>query len=917
MGEGENSLHKVPLQDLFARYNSSPKGLTTKQVEISREKYGKNRLTEKKGLPIIIRFFLQFKNFFSILLLVGAVLAFIAHGFNPESSSNIIAYALIGVTILNALFTFIQEYKAEQAMKSFKNLMPEKIIVLRDGDEIEINSKEVVPGDIIHLKEGDKIPADGRIIETHVLRVDHSMLTGESEPQLRALEPSSDKETMSRNMVFSGTLVQSGSGKFIVLKIGDSTNLGKIADLTTKVKAADSKIHTEIKHFVKRISSIALVLGIVFFILGFVVGRTHWESMVFAIGIIVANVPEGLLPTVTLTLSIAAKKMAKNNALVKDIEAIETLGGITTICTDKTGTLTQNKLSVTSLWFNGADYTYNTFHKTFCDEEDKHYLHVISDKKFSRTLDVLFLCNNSIVNKTSTAGDPTEIALKQIVHTQREASSYISYRREEELPFDAEKKYMIVATRNPNNDERIAHLKGSLEKVLEKSKTIFHNGKTTTLTSALRKELIEENIALAGQGKRILAIAYKKLGKLAATKAELEKEEYVFLGLIALQDPPRPEVAQAVEECYNAGINIIVISGDHPITVSAIAKQVGITNEKDKIVIMTSDNLEKISDHELRKILKTKNQKLIFARALPEDKLRIVNLLQELGEVVAVTGDGVNDAPALKQADVGVAMGVTGTDVAKEAANMVLLDDNFATIVKAIKRGRTVFDNIKKFIVYILTSNIPEILPFLFLVLFAWPLALPVLLILAIDIGTDMLPGISLGVEKSETDVMKQKPRPKNAKLLTKSMLIRSYGFVGPIQAATAFTVFFMTLFAGGWRFGDALAGSNPLYHSAVAAFFAAIIITQIFDLTSCRTFRGSVFHIKHFFKNKLMFIGITVELLLLAAIVFLPSLQKIFGTAPFNPLLIGVMISGGIVILGVEEFRKYLHRKHGLFKVA
>jgi len=909
----KKKLHEVPIEIVYEAFSSNPSGLTSDAVVEARKQYGSNILSEKKRLPMILRFLLQFKNFFSLLLLVGAALSFFGHSFSPGDGFDLIGYALVGVTFLNALFTFFQEYKAEQVMRSFRNLLPETIGVLRDGQEVRIDAKEIVPGDVLFLREGDKVPADGRIIENHLLRVDHSMLTGESEPQLRSTKASSSNPLVSRNMVFSGTLIQAGSGKAVVLSTGDATEIGKIANLTKTVKAKDSKIRREIKDFVKVISGIALLLGIVFFGLGFVVGRTFWESLIFGIGIIVANVPEGLLPTVTLTLSLSAQRMAKKKAFVKDIESIETVGGITTICTDKTGTLTENRLSVSSLIYNNLTYTFDSFHKTFYDKKNVHYLHTADDDYFNKLLDTLFHCNNAVVQKNNVHGDPTEIALKEAVITQKDViAAYEDTKREEEIPFDSEKKYMITAIRH--DEERIAYMKGSPEIVVKKSKKIILNNKIVSLTDKRAEEFLEYNKSLANEGKRILAIAYKDLDSKASTPDLLEEDEYVLLGLIALQDPPRKEVAQAVKECYQAGVRIVVISGDQALTVRAIAEQVGIVRDHEKPLVFTSDDLAKLNDHELKEILK-KKEALIFARSLPEDKLRIVKLLQELDEIVAVTGDGVNDAPALKQADVGLAMGKSGTDVAKDAANIVLLDDNFATIVEAVKSGRTVFENIKKFILYILTSNIPQILPFLFFVLLGWPLALPVLLILAIDLGTDMLPGISLGLEKSERDVMKQKPRSPRAKLLTKSMLFRSYGFVGPIQAATAFVVFFMTLFAHGWSFGTPLPMSSPIYMSAVTAYFAAIIITQVFDLTSCRTMRVSALK-KSFAGNRLFFIGIVTELLLLLCIIFLPPLKGFFGTAPFDPLLIPLMILGGIVILGVEELRKSLHRKHGMFAV-
>lgn len=910
---GGELLHTIPLHEVLKKFGTTKYGLTTEHAQERLSLHGYNVLTEKKDTSLFIRFLLQFKNFFSLLLLVGALLSFIGHFFSPGQNSDIVGFVLIGVTLLNAIFTFFQEYRAQQAMKSFRNLISPQVLLLRDHEQISIDTKYVVPGDVIILREGDKIPADARIIEEHMLKVDHSMLTGESEPQLRSTESSSDKELLTRNMVFSGTLVQSGSGKALVVRTGDETEIGKIAHLTTTVKSKESKIRAELNEFVGLISTIAIILGISFFGLGVIIGRTFWESIVFGIGIIVANVPEGLLPTVTLTLSLAGQKMAKDDALVKDIEAIETLGGVTVICTDKTGTLTENRLSTRYLYYNQTLHEYDAFHKTFYDPKEVHYLHAISDTYFDELLDTMYLCNNSVLREDGTSsGDPTEVALREVVATQKDTSIYESARREQEIPFDSEKKYMIVAT--DFHHERKAYLKGSPQVIVDKCTHFIRKGKKIKLTSSLKQELVKKNDEIASRGQRVLALATKPLANTVASEDYLEKNNYIFLGFIALQDPPRKEVAQAVKQCYDAGIKIIVISGDQERTVTAIAQQTGILASAKTPVIITSELLATMTDDDLEKELR--KPFIIFSRSLPQDKLRVVSSLQRLGEIVAVTGDGVNDAPALKQADVGVAMGKSGTDVAKDAANMVLLDDNFATIVKAVKRGRTVFENIKKFVTYILTSNIPEILPFLFFVLLGWPLALPILLILAIDLGTDMLPAISLGVERSEVDVMKRPPRRPNTKLLTRSMLIRSYGVVGMIEPATAFLVFFIILYQGGWQFGDPLAVMDPLYMSAVSGFFASIIITQIFNLIACRSSRMPAFK-RNPLKNRFFLLGIVVELLLLAIVILTPPGQYVFGTAPFDAWLFLVMIGGGVFIYALEEVRKYLYRTKGWFSVG
>ena len=904
--------HKQSLRELFEEFHSSKYGLSSEQVPLLRERYGWNRLSQKKEKPLLIQFLLQFKNFFSILLLVGSLLSFVGEYMSPGEGNALVGFALLGVTLLNAGFTFFQEYKAKQAMKSFQNLLPPKIQVLRDHNKVMVETVDLVPGDIIFLQEGDRVPADARLIEQNSLKLDHSMLTGETDPQLRSLDCTSEKELMSRNMVFSGTLVQSGTGKALIVRIGNETEVGKIANLTSAVDEKDSKIKRELNEFVKIISTIAIILGFIFFGLGFLIGRTFWESLVFAIGIIVANVPEGLLPTVTLTLSIAGQKMAKGNALVKDIEAIETLGSVSTICTDKTGTLTKNSLSVTGIFYNNNFYEFDQYHKIFIDKKNVHSLHSSKEVFFDRLLSAMYLCNNSSVFPDGQSnGDPTEVALKKVVKTQKNTVVYDTVIREKEIPFDSEKKYMITAQKTVHH--RIAYMKGSPEKIIFKSKKIIVDGKIVDLNESSKNHLIRVNNKLSAKGLRVLGIAYKPLGSLVASEDRLEQEDYVFLGLVVLQDPPRENVKQAVSDAYSAGIRIIVISGDQTTTVKAIAEQVGIIRDYDESIELTSSQLSELSDEKLRSLLRNHDGPLIFARALPEDKLRIVKALQDNGEVVAVTGDGVNDAPALKHADVGVAMGRSGTDVAKDAAKMILLDDNFATIIKAIKRGRTVFDNIKKFILYILTSNMPEIIPFLMFVIFGWPLALPVLLILAIDLGTDVLPAISLGIESSEEDIMRRKPRDPKAKLLTKKMLFRSYGVIGPLQSAISFVMFFTVLLSNGWTWGEKIIDPH-VYAMAVSAFFTTIIITQIFNLFSCRTVRLST--LKKPLKNNFLFVAILSELLILAIIIYFPPAQTLFNTAPFDLKLLPLMFLGGFLIIGLEELRKFFYRTKGLFGV-
>ena len=900
-------MHKSSIDELYAHFETKNSGLSSFKAEKLLSVYGFNQLSEKKKTSPLVKFLLQFKNFFSLLLLMGAALSFIGDYFVADTGDFIIAYSLLGVTILNALFTFIQDYRAEKAMASFKNLLPQTIYALRDGKELNLETKYLVPGDVIVLNEGDRVPADARLIEVNHMKVDHSMLTGESEPQLRSLDCTSNKELESRNMLFSGTLIRSGTGKAIIVRTANDTEIGKIAHMTDNVAVRDSKIKKELSEFVKVISSIAIFLGVAFFIVGEFIGIDFWHAVVFGIGIIVANVPEGLLPTVTLTLSLAAQKMAKKKALVKDMESIETLGSVTIICTDKTGTLTENKLSTKQIYFDGFFYDFDSFHKTFYNAEENLYLHTAQNKYFSTFIDSLYLCNNASIEKKQFLGDPTDIALKELAITQKSISAYDSASRLCEIPFTSESKFMITSDKTDHHHN--SYLKGSPAVVLNMCSYLIKNNSKVKLTKTELKHLLSENERLSKKGMRVLAVAY------SPTKEDDEKvllkEPYIFLGFIALQDAPRKHVAEAVTDCISAGIRIFVISGDQGTTVKAISQQLGIVGEES--LVITSDELAKLSDRELKNIIKHGN--IVFAQALPEDKLRVVSALQSIGEIVAVTGDGVNDAPALKAADVGIAMGKSGTDVAKDAANIVLLDDNFATIVSAIKIGRTVFDNIKKFILYILTSNIPEILPFLFFVLFDWPLALPVLLILAIDLITDLLPGISLGIEGAESDVMKKPPRSPKAKLLTARMLLRSYGFVGPLQSLIAYLLFFNVLTTGGWTFGSPIAISDPLYLSAVTVFFASILVTQVFNNISCRTLRTSAFS-RPFWKNKLLLIGELIGFGLLALMMFVPTVGSFFSTTTFPFHLVPWMILGGVIILVIEELRKYVGRKYGIGEI-
>ncbi|MCA9459318.1 MAG: HAD-IC family P-type ATPase, partial [Nanoarchaeota archaeon] len=886
--------HKVDLAKIYARTRSSELGLTSEEANKRLEKEGLNILTTKKSTPLIFQFLKEFVNFFAILLLVGSALSFLAEYLNPNQGNVYIAVALVSVVILNTLFTFIQKYQSEKIMDSFQKMIPAVVKVLRDGEWIELDAKQLAIGDVIMVQEGDKVPADCRLIEVNALKVDNASITGESEPQLRKLEHTHDNILESRNMLFSGTLVQTGNGKGVVYAKGMDTQIGKIVSLTKETKKVETPLHKETNHFIKIISTIAITLGVLFFLISILLGKPLIGSIIFAIGIIVANVPEGLLPTITLALTIASKRMAKKNALVKNLESIETLGSTTVICTDKTGTLTQNKMKLSSIFINNQIYDYGF-------EKNNHNEKIL---QFELLLKSMVLCNNaSRKSETEFMGDPTETALLQFSSDYTDISKIShNFKRVHETPFDSKTKRMI--TTNLENDKQIAYMKGAPEVIMEKCSKVTINNKIQKLSEKEKEKIISQYQELASKGQRVLGFAYKE------TKTEkVDEVDFIFLGLIGLLDPPRPEIKNAIAKCHSAGVKVIMMTGDYSLTAKAIGEQVGLVRETANVYL--GEDLDKTNEEELKEILRKDD--LIFARTNPAHKLRIVKTLQSLGEVVTVTGDGVNDAPALKNADMGVAMGLQGTEVAREAADMVLLDDNFATIVSAIEEGRTIFDNIKKFVAYILTSNVPQILPFIFFVLLGFPLAITVILILLIDLGTDLIPALGLAVEKPEDNVMKRKPRSRSERLLSKRLLFMSYGIIGMVQAAAGFFSFFYILFNGGWTWGVELAFNDPLYLKAVTAFFASIIICQIADVLICRTRVQSLF-VKGFFDNKLVYVGILSELILLSIIVYLPIANQYIGTAPLSLFELSLSIPFALAIFFGDELRKYYLRKGNNF---
>jgi magnesium-transporting ATPase (P-type) len=911
---GKEVFFPLLIEDIYKELDTDAKGLTVEEAAKRLERYGPNVLREVKGKPLLWRFAENLTNLFALLLWAGGILAFFAD--MPQ-----LGWAIFGVIIINAAFSFWQEYKAERALEALKKLLPRKTRAVRGGTEMEVPATGLVPGDIILLEEGDAVSADARLIEAFDVRVDNSALTGESKPIHKAAEAVSDgKEflwTELPNLVFAGTTISSGSGRAAVIATGMHTEIGRIASLTQELKDEKSPLQREIDTVTRVVTVLAVAMGVVFFFLGTSLGKLSvTAAFLFAIGIIVANVPEGLLPTVSLSLAMAVQRMARRNVLVKRLSSVETLGCTTVICTDKTGTLTTGEMTVTKLWINkktievsGAKY----------EPVGSYYYQGVSlshgemkDNGLYQLFDASLLCNNASLqppaktgNQWTILGDPTEAALLVMaakggvsVTARNNALPRIGH-----LPFESVRKRMACI--NLVDGRPVAYVKGAPAETLKLSTHILLNGIVEPLTDELRENIIAENDAFAEEGLRVLGAATRPLAFSEGFTVENTERDLVFLGLVGIMDPPRPEVPDAIGLCHRAGIRAVMITGDYGLTALAIARKVGLARTEHPRVV-TGHELSAMDEKDLQGLLK---EETIFARVTPEHKMRIVSSLKEMGEVVAVTGDGVNDAPALKKADIGVAMGMRGSDAAREAAAMILTDDNFASIVSAIEEGRAVYSNIRKFVTYIFSHLLPEIVPFIAFVLFRIPLPITVMQILAVDLGTDLVPALALGAEPPEPGIMDKPPRPKNARLLDRPLLLRSYCFLGLIEAIASMAGFFFIYYSHGWRPGMAMADAGVVYMTATTMTLAAIVAAQVGNVFACRTERESIFRVG-LFANKLVLWGIAAELAVIALLIYTPFLQRVFGLAPLGLREWASLFALAPLLLFLEEGRKWLVRK-------
>ncbi|MCC6224511.1 MAG: cation-transporting P-type ATPase [Thermoleophilia bacterium] len=845
---------------------------------------GPNAIAEARGPSHVRELLSGFVQLFALLLWAGAALALI--GGLPE-----LAAAIVTVIVVNAVFAFVQEYRAERAVAALRRVLPQRARVRRDGEATEIGSETVVPGDILLLAPGDRVAADADLLSACDLRVDESALTGEAYP------------AAPHERVLAGTFVTAGTAEALVTATGMATRFGRVAELAQRTRRERSPLERELDRVTRLVAALAVAIGALFFLAAGLVGMDLSDRFLFAVGVTVALVPEGLLPTVTLALALATQRMARRNALVRRLSSVETLGETTVICTDKTGTLTENEMTVLRVWTPAGELTvegagYEPFGRFRAGGK------VVDPAPLAELLRAGLLCSDARLvharEGRAVLGDPTEAALVVLAekgglrHEQEAARAP----RLLELPFSSERKRMTTV--HLAGDERVAYVKGAAEVILPRS----------TLDAGTRARAEAAAAAMEGEALRVLALARRTLHASADDDANEIERDLELLGLVGMIDPPRPEVPEAVRRCREAGIRVVMVTGDSGRTAEAIARRIGLIDGEARVIV--GAELRELDDGELRRRLAERH--VIFARIDPEQKLRLSELLSADGEVVAMTGDGVNDAPALKHADIGIAMGRSGTEVAQEAADLVLADDNFASIVAAVEEGRAVYDNIRRFAGYHFCSNVGELIPFL-----VWgitggavPLPLVVMQVLAIDLGTDMLPAIALGTERAEPGTMQRPPRPRRERLLDRSVLTRVFGWIGPLEGLAAITSFLFAYGLAGWRPWQPLAASGELYEQATTMTLAGIVMAQVGAGLGWRTNRRPLAS-AGLFSNRLLLAGIAIEVGLIALLAYTPGLDDAFHTSPLGGWHWLLLLAWPPLVLGVEEVRKGLARGRAL----
>ena len=849
-------MYNKEIKEVMKELNSSMNGLTDAEAGERLKKYGLNQIKEIHKISIFKILLNQFKSFIIYVLMAASIIAFLF----GKTTDTIIILAII---ILNTILGFIQEYKAEKSIQALKKLAAPNAVVIREGKEKLIPASDLVPGDIIIIESGSKISADARIIESSSLRIDESTLTGESTPvdKVSSVIKSENVQIADQNnILFSGTTCVYGRGKAVIIDTGMKTELGKIASSIQEVEEQPTPLQIKLKQFGFHITLGIIIITALIFFLGYFRNQNAVDMFLASLSLAVAAIPEGLPAVITITLALGTQRMLKRNALIRKLPAVETLGSVSVICVDKTGTITKNEMASTLLYMNNK----------LVDIKDNKLLYnkkEIDKREFSKLFEIASLCNNATIDGVS---DPTE---KALIVASKNLNFNFNYKRIKESPFDSDKKYM--ATLNLVDGNQISYVKGAPEKILDMCKYSYRNGRETILNRKDRESVINAYHEMANNALRVLGFAYSK---------DENPKNLVFTGLIGMIDPPREEVYESIKTCRKAGIKVVMITGDYKLTAQAIASQIGLHGK-----IITGEELDKLSTQRLSEIVEDIS---IYARVNPSHKLKIVSALQKKGHIVAMTGDGVNDAPALKKADIGAAVG-SGTDVAKESSEMVLIDDNFSTIVSAVEEGRRIYENIKKFIYYLFSSNLAEILVLFIALLISLPLPIIAIQILWINLVTDGLPALALGLDPTNHEIMERKPRDAKEKIINKSSLINLIALSLVMSLGTIFV------------FNYYLSNNSLIYAQTVA--FSTLMLYQMFNVLNYRAQDRTIFS-SEFFKNKYLLGAILISVLLQIFIVyFMPDLFNLIKLTLFDWLVIALVSS---TVLIFQEIRKLFIKK-------